>query len=93
MSVIVDPERRAYLLTYAAHLLPAEDQADPVLVAATAVPLLEWAEGAADEDDLRARMRAMSRHYVNTGTGDGDPARFVDCAGVLYAFIIAGKKG
>lgn len=94
MSVNVSPENRADLLRYAASLLSCEDRADPVFVAAAAVPLLEWAEQAADDDDLRARMRAMSRHYVNTGPSAGSisPDQFVDQAGTLYAFITAGRK-
>ena len=94
MTVNVSPEDRANLLAYAASLLSREDRANPVLVAAAAVPLLEWAEQAADDKDLRARMRAMGRHYINTGLDAGsiNPDQFVDQAGTLYAFIAAGRK-
>jgi hypothetical protein len=94
MTVNVSPEDRANLLAYAASLLSREDRANPVLVAAAARSLLEWAEQAADDNDLRARMRAMGLHYVNAGqyAGSISPDQFVDQAGTLYAFIAAGRK-
>lgn len=93
MTMIIGMADRDSIVRYASGQLAADDRQDPVKVAAAAIPLLEWAEQAQDEDDLRARMRAMSRQYANTGCpgGEGrDPRRFVDEAGTLYAFLIAG---
>jgi hypothetical protein len=94
MTVIVGPGDRASILRYASWLLDAAGRESPVRVAATAVPLLEWAEQAADEDDLRSRMRAMSRqHDNNNPSRPVGPARFVDDACTLYAFLVAGGSG
>jgi hypothetical protein len=92
MTVHVSPDDRASILGHASHLLSRDDRADPVRVAAAAIPLLEWAEAAADEDDLRYRMRAMARQHINSADAPRDPARFVDDAGTLYAFLCAGRK-
>jgi hypothetical protein len=91
VSVTVDPNNRADILGFASRLLSEDDRANPVLVAAAAIPLLEWAESAADEDDLRCRMRAMRRQHTNTYPQREvgvSPARFLDDAGTLYAFLV-----
>jgi hypothetical protein len=93
MTMIIGISNRDTIIRYASVLLPEEDRANPVLIAATAIPILEWAEQAADADDLRCRMLALSRQYVNTHAqhGTGSPDRFVEDAGTLYAFIAAGR--
>lgn len=91
MTMTVGPEHRAAILGYASHLLSADDRQNPVAVAAAALPLLEWAEQSADEDDLRCRMRALFRQDSNQRAA-GSPGQFVDDAGTLYAFISAGRR-
>lgn len=93
MSMTIGMEDRDVIVRYASFLLTPDDRQDPVKVAATALPLLEWAEQSSDKDDLRARMRAMSRQHSNTvhASDEGrNPGRFVDEAGTLYAFLVAG---
>jgi len=95
VSVLIGAENRSTILMYAANLVTREQRADPVAVGAAALPLLEWAEEAEDPDDLRWRMRAMSRQHANLRSSTDepcDPGKFVDDAGVHYAFIIAGEQ-
>jgi hypothetical protein len=85
---------RERILRYASGLLTPDDRQEPVKVAAAALPLLEWAEQAADNDDLEARMHAMSQHHVNTHDArERSPGQFVDEAEILYAFLVGGGSG
>lgn len=91
MTVIIGPDDRASILRFASWLLDRDARRDPVKVAAAALPLLEWAEQAADEDDLRYRIQAMSCQHDNIHPSPEpiEPARFVDDACTLYAFLVA----
>jgi hypothetical protein len=97
-AVTVGADDRSHILRYAMYLLPPGERGDAVKVSAAALPLLEWAEQAADADDLRDRMDALCKqHYGQRDSDDeedaADPAAFVDNAGVLYAFLRGGRGG
>jgi hypothetical protein len=87
----VGPVKREAILRYASCLLSDDDRQEPVKAAAAALPLLEWAEQATDEDDLETRMHAMSQQHMNTRGEERDPGQFVDEAGTLYAFLAGGR--
>ena len=90
MTVMVDDRFRSKVLMVASGLTSDKDRATAVAVNAS--PLLAWLETAADEDDMRARWRAMHRHHCNTmhEPHDDSPERFLAGAKTLYAFMTAG---
>lgn len=91
MPITVNAETRAELLRFASRI--PFDRSDAVAVAAAAVPLLEWAEQADSRSDLKARMAALERQWLNQfGRPAGDAAAFLDRARVIYAFTIAGDR-
>jgi hypothetical protein len=93
MTVAVSPDNRKRLLRYASEIVPCEDREDAVKAATAALPLLEWAERAADEDDLELRMAALSQQYQNTcGKQYSSPSEFVESAETLYAFLGGGSR-
>jgi hypothetical protein len=93
MAVMVSARFRAKVLEVASGLTCDRDCA--AAVAVNASPLLAWLEGAADEDDMRARWRAMFQHHQNTmyEPRDDNPDRFLSQAKTLYAFMTAGQGG
>jgi hypothetical protein len=84
MPVTVDAHARANLLRYAASIV--NDPADATAVTSAAFTLMDWAEQAADEDDLRSRLCSLRLQWVNNRHRTGDAAQFVESAAVLYAF-------
>jgi len=79
---------RERLLEYASAI--TEDPTDPIAVRANALPLLQWLEGARDQEDMEARFKALTRQYLNIfrGKPSGDPAGFIADAEKYYAFLI-----
>lgn len=91
MAVTVSARFRAKVLEVASWLTSGRDCA---AVAVNAGPLLAWLEGAADEDDLRVRGRAMFQHhlwtkYASHEPPDDNPVRFLTGVKTLYAFLTA----
>jgi len=87
---VLRPQDRAEILNFASWLLPVRDRASAETVTSWAAPLLQFAEQAADEADLRARMAAMHRQHQNeTGIPKEprDPEKFLTQARVHYEFI------
>jgi hypothetical protein len=93
MAVMASARFRAKVLEVASGLTSDRDCA--AAVAVNASPLLAWLEGAADEDDMRARWRAMFQHHLNTmyEPRDDNPDRFLSQVRTLYAFMTAGQGG
>jgi hypothetical protein len=93
MTVIVaDAWSRAKVLSFASALTSEKDNA--AAVAVNASPLLAWLEAAPGEEDMRVRLRAMSRCHLNTqgAPSDDNPERFLAGARTLYAFMTAGQE-
>jgi hypothetical protein len=88
--VTVGPDNRNAILHFAACLLPTGKRPGDAVIT-MAGPLLEWAAGAADKDDLRARMQAMGRAFDNDRVRlretESPVAGFLACASAYYAFI------
>lgn len=90
LHATIRPQDRAEILHFASWLLPNHDRASAETVTSWATPLLRFAEQAADQDDLRARMGAMRRQNQNeTGVPKEprDPEGFLAQARVHYEFI------
>ena len=60
--IAIVPERRQDLLRYARSITGSP--ADPVAVAVNATALLDWAEDAADDRDLRSEERRVGKECV-----------------------------
>lgn len=91
MPVSLNADQRAKLLDYAAGIVSCS--ADAPAVAAAAFTLMDWAERAADEQDLRERMRALESQWINILSRTGDAVQFVERARVRYAFVTAAAAG
>ena len=93
-AAVMTTDHRDDIITYASRVTSRPH--DPAAVLAAAEPLTAWARAAADGDDLRLRMRAMSAQHVNeawSGHRSADnPHGFVSRARCLYDFM-AGKDG
>jgi hypothetical protein len=90
-TAVLSSADRSAILNYASWLLPIRDRTDPEVVTRAAGPLLRWAQEAGGQDDLRARMAAMSREHDNASpvvTEPLAPDGFLARARVYYDFIL-----
>lgn len=87
--MIVSVNRRADVLRFASAI--TENREDPIAVRANALPMLQWLENATDDEDQRARWKALWQQHTNVSSQapDDDPARFVASAEQYYAFLTA----
>jgi hypothetical protein len=83
--VVVDARDRVAMLAQARCF--TTDESDAVLLAANAAPLIEWLQAAVSEEDIRARISALSQQSFSASRRDDDPQRFLGGAKTLHAFI------
>lgn len=83
--------KRHEVLRFASSITERRD--DPIAVRANALPMIQWLEAAAGQDDLQARFYALGQHHSNTSSicrpPDDDPSRFIAAAEQYYAFLSA----
>jgi len=83
---------RNRVLNFASNLCTTPDNPTAVLIQAS--PLLAWLEAATTEDDLQARMNALSQTFQNRcksyRPADDNPDLFVKEAKQYHAFLTAG---
>lgn len=87
--MIVSQDYRSDILRFASAV--TKDREDPIAVRANALPMLQWLEAATDDEDQRARWRALWRQHHNAGPEQQTttPARFLAAAEQYYAFLTA----
>jgi hypothetical protein len=86
---VISLMKREAVLRYASGITERRD--NPIAVRANALPMIQWLEGAATDDDLQARFGALSRQHSNTSHMEptDDPPQFIAAAEQYYAFLSA----